>query len=120
MTRARRRRIANGARFAAAVAITAVFLFPLYWIAATSLKSSSEIFTIPPTWAPQRLNFVNYIQVFEGGEIRALWNSLAVSSVSSLAAMLIGTLAAYSMARSTPAAACCRSPLLACAWCQQS
>ena len=76
-----------------------MFLFPIYWIAATSFKSSAEIFTMPPTWAPQRLNFVNYVQVFQGNEVRALWNSLAVASASTLAAMLIGTLAAYSMVR---------------------
>ena len=39
-----------------ALALAAIYLFPLYWMYVTSLKSQTEIFANPPTFWPQEQN----------------------------------------------------------------
>ena len=51
-------------RFAAACAITAAFLFPVYWVFITALKNSTEIYAIPPVWFPEELHFDNFTGMF--------------------------------------------------------
>jgi multiple sugar transport system permease protein len=82
-----------------AAAITIVFGFPVYWMFITSMKSPDEVFSYPPTWFPASLRLENYTILFTGGDAKALWNSLVIASTSTLLAMLLGTLAAYSLAR---------------------
>ncbi len=88
-----------GLRFAAALAIVAFFLFPIYWLAAISVKSPEEIFAYPPVWIPEALNFATYLTLFRDGDAWAVWNSLVTASVSTFLAMILGTLAAYSIVR---------------------
>jgi multiple sugar transport system permease protein len=77
------------------------FLFPFYWQTVTSLKPDSEIEHTPIMWAPSRLDFSHYYNVFTPlyhfGQ--AILNSVIVATVSTFIAMLLGTLAAYSLAR---------------------
>ena len=48
------------------VVLVGAFLFPLYWMVSTSLKSPDQLFTRPPTWFPTELDFSNYARaVFE-------------------------------------------------------
>jgi multiple sugar transport system permease protein len=82
-----------------AAAITIVFGFPVYWMFITSMKSPDEVFSYPPTWFPASLRLENYTILFTGGDAKALWNSLVIASTSTLLAMLLGTVAAYSLAR---------------------
>ena len=35
------------------ILITIVFLFPVYWMFAVSLKTPQEIFKFPPAWYPR-------------------------------------------------------------------
>ena len=94
MTRERKRRLKHQAgrafRFLVALAVTVVFLFPVYWLFATSFKTPNEIYAYPPAWVPERLRFDNYAQIFRDQEVRALWNSLGLAAASTVAAMLIG------------------------------
>lgn len=82
-----------------ALIATAIFAFPIYWIFATSVKSPDEIFSFPPTWIPETFRIENYIILFTGGDADALWNSLIIASTSTLFAMALGSMAAYSLAR---------------------
>ena len=86
-------------RFSAAVAITAFFLFPVYWLFMISFKTADEIYAFPPVWWPASLQFENYVVLFKDGDATAVWNSLVIASVSTLLAMTIGTMCAYSLAR---------------------
>src|SRR3954451_24420522 len=36
------------------------FVFPVYWMVVTSLKSTPEVFHIPPVWWPAQLQWGNY------------------------------------------------------------
>jgi multiple sugar transport system permease protein len=97
--RATRRRGRLAARYVIAVAITLVFLFPVYWLFMISFKTPDEIFHVPPLWVPGQLQFGNYWVLFKDGDVIAIWNSLVAATVSSVIAMILGTFCAYSLAR---------------------
>jgi len=86
-------------RLAAAVLITVFFLFPVYWLFMISFKTADEIYAFPPVWWPASLQIGNYLVLFKDGDATAVWNSLVIASVSTLLAMTLGTLCAYSLAR---------------------
>lgn len=48
------------------VVVAAVFLFPLYWIFTSSLKSDGEIFRKPPTLFPEKIFINGYIDQLRG------------------------------------------------------
>lgn len=96
--RRRQGRVLAG-RFALAVLITILFLFPVYWLFAVSLKTPQEIFASPPIWIPGDLQFGNYAVLFRDGDAWTVMNSLIIATTSTVAAMFLGTIAAYSMAR---------------------
>ncbi len=99
MKRNAARSLRTSLRFAAALVITIFFLFPVYWLFMISFKTADEIYAFPPVWWPASLQFENYVVLFKDGDATAVWNSLAIASASTLLAMLIGTLCAYSLAR---------------------
>jgi len=86
-------------RYAIAISITLIFLFPVYWLFMISFKTPDEIFHVPPLWAPGKIQFSNYWVLFRDGDVLAIWNSLVVAGISSAMAMLLGTFCAYSLAR---------------------
>ena len=97
-TRARRR-LRTGVRLVAAVGVTAVFLFPIYWLFMMSFKTAEEIYSYPPTWLPARFGLGNYAVLFKDGDASTVWHSLVIAGASTLIAMFLGTLCAYSLAR---------------------
>ena len=94
-----RKRIRLALRLAAVLALIVFFLFPLYWLFMMSFKTADEIYAYPPVWWPAGLRFDNYLVLFKDGDARTVSNSLIVASLSTLAAMLLGSLCAYSLAR---------------------
>jgi multiple sugar transport system permease protein len=94
-----RRTLKLAARYAGAVLLTLFFLFPIYWLFMMSFKTADEIYAYPPAWWPASLRFDNYRVLFKDGDATAVWNSLVVASLSTVAAMFLGTLCAYSLAR---------------------
>ena len=86
-------------RFATASAITLFFLFPIYWLFMISFKTADEIYSYPPVWWPKSLQFNNYAVLFKDGDAITVWNSLVIASGSTVLAMLLGTICAYSLAR---------------------
>src|SRR5688572_24649648 len=99
MTRLGRRRLKLGVRYAAAGALTVIFLFPIYWLFMISFKTPAEIFAYPPVWWPEALQFANYAVLFKDGDVSVIWNSLVISGLSTLFAIFLGTMAAYSLVR---------------------
>jgi multiple sugar transport system permease protein len=86
-------------RYLAALLLTVIFLFPIYWLFIISLKTPEEIFAFPPVWYPKNLQFANYRVLFRDGDAVTVWNSLVLAGASTILAMIIGTLAAYSLVR---------------------
>ena len=99
MSTRRRRQLELGLRLSAAVLITLFFLFPIYWLFMISFKTPEEIFAYPPKWWPGQLQFDNYAVLFKDGDAWTVFNSLVIAGTSTVAAMLLGTLCAYSIAR---------------------
>jgi len=83
-----------------AIIIVLISVFPIVWLVMTSFKTRVEIFSIPPIWFP-KISFENYIAEFSGGSSRLpfLFNSLKVAFFSTLITIIIGSLAAFGMAR---------------------
>jgi multiple sugar transport system permease protein len=88
-----------GLRYAAALVLTLFFVFPIYWLFIISFKTPEEIFHFPPVWYPQSIQFANYRVLFKDGDAETVWNSLVLAGVSTVIAMILGTMAAYSLVR---------------------
>jgi multiple sugar transport system permease protein len=86
-------------RYVVAVAITLFFIFPVYWLFIISFKTPDEIFAFPPVWYPESIQFANYRVLFKDGDAETVWNSLILAGVSTVIAMVLGTICAYSLVR---------------------
>jgi len=74
-------------------------LVPIYWMISTSLKTANQTFAVPPVFVFEP-TFAHYRTVFDEGVVTAgLRNSLIVATSSTLLAILLGTPAAYALAR---------------------
>jgi len=93
------RRLALPLRYAAVIALTLFFIFPVYWLFIISFKTPEEIFHYPPVWYPKSIQFANYHVLFKDGDAFTVWNSLVLASISTFLAMVLGTMCAYSLAR---------------------
>jgi len=83
-----------------ALALAAVYLFPLYWMYVTSLKSGSEIFANPPTFWPAVPNLEIYPSVWVRRNMPTfMWNSVIIASGVTAITVLLGTGCAYVLAR---------------------
>lgn len=75
-------------------------LFPPLWIFLTSLKTESELTSLPITYWPADPTIVNYMTAFsEQPLLRFLLNSFVVACLSTALAVFVSSLAAYAIAR---------------------
>ena len=84
------------------IIILCVLLFPLFWIFVTSLKTEQEIFRIPPTFYPHKLNLGSYAAQIETGDFnmfRAFGNSFIISIGAMLIAVVLAVPASYAIAK---------------------
>jgi multiple sugar transport system permease protein len=86
-------------RYLLALLLVVVFVFPIYWLFIISFKTPDEIFAFPPVWYPASIQFANYGVLFKDGDAATVGNSLILASVSTFVAMILGTMAAYSLVR---------------------
>jgi multiple sugar transport system permease protein len=85
-----------------AVIIFLIFMFPLYWIVVTSLKTEQEIFRTPPTLFPHVLNIDSYrVQIGEGdfNMFRSFGNSMVISFGALCISVILAVPASYGIAR---------------------
>ena len=81
------------------ILVLILFLFPVYWMFAVSLKTAGEIFKSPPAWYPATPQFGNFIVLFTEGDAWSVFNSVIVAGSSTVLAMVVGTLCAYGIVR---------------------
>jgi multiple sugar transport system permease protein len=94
-----RDRLAGVAWAVGALAAIAFAVVPLLWMVLTSVKTNREI-TQDTSLIPQSLTTANYVSLFSGREFGAyLTNSIVVTFVSVAIALILGTQAAYVLAR---------------------
>src|SRR3954451_19459627 len=84
------------------VFIALLILLPLFWMLSTSLKPKSQLFLPQIYWIPKRITLENYTNLFSDPSIpvvRWFFNSLAVSTVSTILVLVLDSLAAYAYTR---------------------
>lgn len=86
-------------RYALALVVMIFFVFPIYWLFAISFKTPEEIFHFPPVWYPKSIQFANYWVLFKDGDALSVWNSFLLAGSSTIIAMILGTMCAYSLVR---------------------
>ncbi|NEJ71907.1 ABC transporter permease subunit [Rhizobium phaseoli] len=85
---------------AISIVMAAIYLFPLYWMYITALKSGSEMFATPPSFWPTAPQWGTYTTVWESRDMgRYLWNSLVIALGSMALIALLGVGCAYVLAR---------------------
>lgn len=83
-----------------ALGLAALYLFPLYWMYVTSLKSASEIYATPPGFWPADPRFGIYPEVWIRRTMGTyLWNSLVIASGVTALSVVLGSGCAYVLAR---------------------
>jgi len=77
-----------------------VVIMPYVWMISTSLKSTAEIFTYPPTWIPREWHFRNYVDAWHAAPFgRYFFNSVFVAVAVTVGQLVTCSLAAYAFAR---------------------
>jgi multiple sugar transport system permease protein len=85
--------------FLALLLVILVCVFPFYWMVTSSFKQQSAILASPPQFLfqPTLENYVNAFSKFD--ILKSLQNSLFVALVTVLVSLVLGTPAAYAIAR---------------------
>lgn len=84
------------------VVLLCVLLFPLFWILMTSLKTEQEIFRIPPTIIPEKLNLASYAAQVETGDFnmfQSFANSFIISIGATVISVILAVPASYGIAK---------------------
>ncbi len=90
----------NRLMLAIAIVLAVIYLFPLYWMYLTSLKSGSEMFANPPGFWPADPQWQTYAYVWESRNMgRYLWNSVLIASSAVALITVLGVGCAYVLAR---------------------
>ncbi|MCC6469289.1 MAG: carbohydrate ABC transporter permease [Alphaproteobacteria bacterium] len=72
----------------------------ILWMLSLSMKTELENMEYPPVFLPGEFTLRNYVTVFENSPFgRYLWNSIVVSGLSTLVALLVGVPAGYGIAK---------------------
>ncbi|HEY9012961.1 MAG TPA: carbohydrate ABC transporter permease [Devosia sp.] len=83
-----------------ALALAAIYLFPLFWMYVTSIKGQSEIYAVPPTFWPAEPNLSIFADVWTRRNMGTfLWNSLVIAAGVTAVTVVLGVGIAYVLAR---------------------
>jgi trehalose/maltose transport system permease protein len=95
------RRVRERLGFYVFVAAIVVFaLLPIVWVLKMSLIPRRELFATPPTLLPEDITFRHYETIFGDTSFRrGLLNSLIIAGSTTVIALVLGSLAAYPLAR---------------------
>lgn len=81
------------------ILMLSVFLFPIYWMLATSVRPVPEILAYPPQIFPSRIDWTSWEQIFNTPAIpRYFLNSAIVGLGTTLLSLALATPAAYALA----------------------
>ena len=92
-----------GKKFAVIVSIvlTIFWLFPYIYVICCSFKPGAEVIAVPPSFFPKNFSVENFFGLFERMDgVYYLVNSLTTALISTLIALILGSLAAYAIQRS--------------------
>ena len=76
------------------------FVFPLWWMITSSLKTSSEVFAFPPVLWPESPQWENFARVFELQPfVQQYWNSVYIAVLVTAGVVVVSSMAGYGFAR---------------------
>jgi multiple sugar transport system permease protein len=82
------------------VIVALVFVAPLVYAVATSLKPQNEVFTVPPTLVGSELRFENYVDAFRFAPFgRYFFNSFLVAIIGTAVVVIASSLSGFAFAR---------------------
>jgi multiple sugar transport system permease protein len=85
---------------AALIPAALLFLLPFLWMLSTSLKTDEQLYTYPPVWIPNPLDWANYPEaVTYITFFRYMRNTLIVAIGATVGALISCSMVAYSLAR---------------------
>ncbi len=94
------RRISRTVKYAVLLIALLLTLAPVYWMITISFKREVDQFALPPKWFVFTPTLEHYADAFINRSFgQYLFNSLFVAVASTICALVIGTLAAYALAR---------------------
>ena len=83
------------------IVLTIFWLFPYIYVICCSFKPGAEVIAVPPTFFPKAFSVENFSGLLERMDgIYYLVNSLTAALVSTVIALILGSLAAYAIQRS--------------------
>ena len=86
---------------ALSVILTIFWLFPYIYVVCCSFKPGSEVIAVPPKFFPEVFSVENFLGLFERMDAaQYLINSLTATVLSTIIALILGSLAAYAIQRS--------------------
>ena len=82
------------------VAVVIGYLFPVYWMFISGLKTSAEIFADPPSMVPGHPTLAAFRYVFEHENVaRYMRNSLAIAIPVTMVTLVLGSSGGYALSR---------------------
>jgi multiple sugar transport system permease protein len=87
-----------------AAVIVAVYLFPVYWMVASSLKTQADIFQKPPQFFPTRPTLDAYREAVINNDViqRSILSSVIIGVGVTILTLILAPPAAYALARLRP------------------
>lgn len=86
---------------ALSVILTVGWLFPYIYVICCAFKPGSEVIAVPPKFFPRVFSIENFSGLLERMDaLKFLFNSLTVALISTIIALILGSLAAYAIQRS--------------------
>lgn len=94
-----RRLTSQAIRYVLAAVALAFFLLHISWICLTAFKTGDWIYKTPLVWLAPDPTLLHFELFIESGGLKALANSIIITTSATALALLIGSLAAYGLAR---------------------
>jgi multiple sugar transport system permease protein len=77
-----------------------IMLLPFLWMVSSSLKDATQVFRLPPVWIPSPVVWENYAAAWQAIPMgQYYWNSIVVTSLTTIGQLGTAVLAAYVFAR---------------------
>lgn len=84
--------------FTLGLVLLVLYLFPVYWMFATSLKTNRESFSSPPKLVPIPMHLDAWRTAFRGSQVpRYLLNSLVIASGTTILTLVLAAPAAFAL-----------------------
>jgi multiple sugar transport system permease protein len=82
------------------LSLSVLFLFPLFWMGTTSLKTMEQAYAFPPKWLPDPVMWENYVRIFtELPFFRFTLNSILITVLNTIGVTFTSALVAFGFAR---------------------